>query len=107
MAKETIQVDDEGTVFEFPIKDNGAVLDLSSATIKQIKFKKPKTSTLAAETITKTASFATDGTDGILTYTTVAGDIDRKGTWYVQAYVEIPDWKGHSEVEVFIVRENL
>ena len=107
MAKETIQVGDIGTVFEFPITDSGATLDLSSATVKQIKFRKPKTSTLAAETVIKTATFATDGSDGVLTYTTAANDIDRKGTWSVQAYVEIPDWKGHSDIKIFIVGDNL
>lgn len=107
MAKETIQVGDIGTVFLFPITDGGTVLDLSSATVKQIKFRKPKTATLAAETVIKTAAFATNGLDGVLQYTTVLNDIDRKGTWSVQAYVEIPNWKGHSDIKIFIVGDNL
>lgn len=107
MAKETIQLNDIGTVFVFPITDGGAVLDLSSATVMQVKFRKPKTVTLAAETITKTASFVTNGTDGLLKYTTVSGDLDRKGTWSVQAYIEIPNWQGHSDIKIFIVGDNL
>lgn len=107
MAKETIQLNDVGTVFVFPITDGGATLDLSSATVKQVKFRKPKTATLAAETVTKTATFVTDGTDGLLKYTTVETDIDRKGTWSVQAYIEIPTWKGHSDIKIFIVGDNL
>ncbi len=95
------------TIFEFPITNKGTVLDLSSATVKQIKFGKPKTGTLPAETVVKEAAFATDGTDGVLTYTTVAGDLDRKGIWKVQAYVEIPDWSGHSALGTFIVEDNL
>ncbi len=107
MATETIQVGDIGTVFEFPITDDSGILDLTSATVKQIKFRKPKAGTLPAETVVKTASFVTNGSDGLLKYTTVADDIDRKGTWSVQAYVEIPDWKGHSNKKIFIVEDNL
>lgn len=107
MAEETIQVGDIGTVFKFPITDGGAILNLFSATVKQIKFHKPRSGSLPGETFTREAAFVTDGTDGLLSYTTILNDIDRKGVWSVQAYVEIPNWKGHSDIKIFIVGDNL
>lgn len=107
MANETIQVGDEGTVFEFPITDEGGVLSLANAVVLQVKFRKPKAGLLEAETVIKTAILVTNGTDGKIKYTTIAGDIDRAGRWSVQAYIELPDWKGHSEVKIFQVKDNL
>lgn len=35
-----------------------------------------------------------DGTNAIK-YTTTEFDLDVAGTWYLQAYVEMPNWKGY------------
>jgi len=102
VSSEEIHKNDVGTVFELTVKDGSSTVNLSSATKKQIIFSKPD-----ATTSTKTASFKTDGTDGILSYVTVAGDLDQSGDWQVQAYVEITSGKWHSDVATFTVYDNL
>lgn len=99
---EEIHVGDEGVQFKIALLDCEAVVDVSSATVKQIIFRNPDCSI-----VTKTASFYTDGTDGIIYYTTVAGDLDIPGVWQIQAYVETSSGKYHSSKTTFIVYENL
>ncbi|NLB81929.1 MAG: hypothetical protein GX800_10065, partial [Clostridiaceae bacterium] len=53
------------------------------------------------------AEFDSDGTDGKLKYTTIAGDIDTVGRWQVQAYVEIGAAKYYSTKCTFVVQSNL
>ena len=75
---------DVGTIFRLTIKDTaGAAIDVSTASVKYIYFQDP-----SGVKTQKTAAFYTDGTDGKIQYTTVAGDIDEVGTWMVQGYVE-------------------
>ncbi len=99
---EEIHVGDIGTQITLSITDAGTAVDLSSATTKQIIFLKPDRTKL-----TKTAEFATDGTNGQLKYTTIAGDLDLAGFWQVQAYVVLPTGEWHSSTEMFEVSENL
>ena len=36
-------------------------------------------------------------------YVTISGDLDEKGLWYLQVYLEIPQWKGYGEtVEMYV-----
>ena len=65
-------------------------------------------SDLASGTWTqKSASFLTDGADGILQYITIAGDIDESGIWYVQGYVETTLGKFFTEKARFTVYDTL
>lgn len=57
--------------------------------------------------VTKTASFYTDGRDGIIQYTSKAGDIDSSGLWLMQGYIEIPGGSFFSEVVQFTVCDNI
>ena len=83
MASGEVHNGDIGTVFEFTITDqDGVVVDISSATTKQIFIKSPY-----GRTQTKTASFTNSGSDGKIKYTTVSGDINAIGDWILQAYV--------------------
>ena len=66
----TVRKDDIGTVFEVTVKDNGIVVDVSSVSVKQIKFLKPD-----GTIDTQTAAFKTNGTDGIIIYTAISGDL--------------------------------
>lgn len=70
---------DWGTVFRFTLKDqDGVAVDVSGASAKSVIFKAPDgTST------TQSASFTTDGTDGVIEYTTADGDIGAAGAWEV------------------------
>lgn len=98
-----IHVNDIGTIFRLTITDeNGTAVDISGATTKTIYFRAPDNTLL-----TKAGSFYTDGTDGILQYTTVSGDIDQVGEWNWQAYVKLAAWEGYSEVLDFRVYENV
>ena len=98
-----IHLNDIGTLFKLTIKDcSGAIVDISTATSNIIKFKNP-----SGDTIAKTGSFFTDGTDAISTYTTVDGDLNEIGTWKVQAKVTLPTGTWNSTIETFKVYDNL
>lgn len=76
---------DVGTVLELTVYDeNNIVINLVTATVKQIKLKSPP-----GLVTTKTASFTTDGTDGKIRYTTTSGDLSVAGAWQAQGYIEL------------------
>lgn len=99
-----VHVGDVGTLLVVTVQDeNGAVVDISTASTKQILLKKPDKTTL----LTKAASFATDGKDGVLNYTTIAGDVDQAGDWQIQAKVILPTGTWFSTVSTFQVDADL
>jgi hypothetical protein len=99
----TIHLNDIGTVFEVTLKDEtGAVLDVSSATVKQIVFQKPDKSLL-----TKTATFSSTGSDGKIRYVSQAGDLDQPKSWQIQAKVTMPSGSWSSDIGTFTVDKNL
>jgi hypothetical protein len=77
-------------------------MDISTATVKQIVIQSPDGTTHAYE-----AYFLTDGTDGILYYETIGGELNQHGTYGVQAYIEMPSFSGRSSIVEFEVYENL
>ena len=98
-----IHQNDIGTTIKVKIVDcsNNAV-DISSAGTMQIVFKKP-----SGTTLTKTASFFTDGTDGIILCIIADGDLDEVGSWKLQSIVIIGTYVWHSSFESFKVHRNL
>lgn len=70
-------------------------VDVSTATVRKILVKKPGGA--AAEW-----PAVADGTNRIK-YVTVAGDLDTTGTWYLQAYVEMPGWQGRGGTASLVV----
>lgn len=79
--------------------DTNAAADISGyTTAQQMIFTDPEGT---AET--KTASFKTDGSDGIITYTLVSGDIDAGGTWFVRGVVTSGSAKLSTEEKGFTV----
>jgi hypothetical protein len=82
MPTNEIHRGDIGTVFKVTIKDSSVVVDISSSTTKQLIFKKP-----SGEKLEKNASYFTNGSDGIITYTTVDGDLDEEGMWKLQGKI--------------------
>jgi hypothetical protein len=103
MTINEIRVGDIGTNIELTVKDEtNTVVDISTATTKQLIFRKPNGTLL-----TKNATFTTDGTDGKIYITTVAGDLDQVGVWYTQAYIEITPYQWHSSYEEMDVYSNL
>lgn len=98
-----IHIDDVGTVFKATIVDtDDATIDISSATTKTITFRLPDGSTSV-----KSAEFFTDGTDGILSYTTVTNDLSLDGSWQIQAFVDLPTGEWYSSIDDFTVYPNL
>lgn len=96
-------VGDVGTVFRFTIQDQAcAVVDLSTQTELKMFFKRPD-----GQSLERNAALFTDGTDGIITYTTVSGDLSLEGRWSVQGRVAIATGTFHTTVEHFEVRRNL
>lgn len=98
-----IHVDDVGTRFLATIKDeNCTVIDISTATVKNIIFQKPD-----GTKVTKTASFLTDGSDGKIYYDSIADDIDQRGMWQLQGYIEMSGATWYSNTYSFKVSRNL
>lgn len=95
------QVGDVGAEIRLTIIDStGSAVDISTASLKQIKVYTPE-GTLAE---TLTGSFYTDGTDGILKATTTSSSLTSAGYWRAVAYATIGDWTGHSSPLVIEVR---
>jgi hypothetical protein len=94
---------DKGAVLELVFKESGVVVDISAATKKQIKLRKPN-----GDTLTKDGSLATDGKDGKLWYTIESGVLDVAGWWKSEGYVEFSDGKNLSTTVVgFEVEQTL
>lgn len=92
-----------GVILRATIKDQaGTAINVATATLKQIKLEKPD-GTRAA----KTAAFYTDGSDGVIQYTTVAGDLDMANDWKAEAYVETPTRIIPTSIHTFTVHGNI
>jgi len=105
MPANEIHVDDIGTKVLVTVKDDTAAVDVSGATAggaKQIIIKKP-----TKDTMTKTAVFNSDGTDGKIYYTIVSGDFDEAGTYKIQGKVVISDGTFYTDIQSFKVHRNL
>lgn len=104
MSANEIHQGDIGTAFTVTIMDDTAIVPIQSATVtKQIKFKKP-----SETVVTKDAVFVTDGTDGKMRWTTTTvDDLDEAGKWYLQGYLVITGFTGHSDIGDFVVYPNL
>jgi len=102
---ESAQEGDVGTVIRVTVGTRVAGVfipkDISSATVKELVFHRPTGS------LTKTAIFTTDGTDGKLEWTTIAGDLTPWGTHQVQAKLTMPGFTGRGKRATFEVLKNL
>lgn len=102
MACDEIHMNDIGVEFKCTVQDCDDAVNISGATTKQLIYQKPNGSLL-----TKDASFYTDGSDGILTYTTVSGDLNACGMWALQGFVIMSTGEYHSDIKSFKVHRNL
>ena len=95
-------LDDIGNILVLTVLEDDVAKDLSAATVKEYFIKKPN------EIVSKvTAAFNTDGIDGKLTYTFIAGDLDIIGQYEVQIAITSPTWTGKSSSYHFLVRDTL
>ncbi len=63
---------------------DGVVKDISTATVKTIKFCKPD-----GTEVEEAGTFVTDGTDGVLKYKSVTGFLSLAGLWKYQGHVVV------------------
>ena len=75
------------------------VEDVSSATVRNIKVRKP-------DGLRTTWTATLDGTTKIK-YVIQTGDLDVVGDWSLQAYVEMTGWKGSGELVTLRVNRPL
>lgn len=98
-----VHVGDVNTEFRATVTDqDGAVVDISSASAKQLIFQLPNGARMV-----KTASLVNSGTDGKMKYLSIAGDLAMEGRWHVQGYVEIGSGQWHTDWYGFDVDPNL
>src|SRR5689334_9875189 len=82
------------------VKENGAILDISTATVKRIRVKSPEGS---AEELD--ATFQSDGTDGVIE---VSGyEVKSEGTYIYQPYIVMGGFRGYGEASSFVAREKI
>ncbi len=101
-AIQEIHIDDYGTIFRATILDGGTIVDISSTNNKEFTFQKPDASSLAVSGV-----FLTDGTDGIMQYTTVDGDLNQAGNWQIQGKVFFTSSVWNTSIHKFKVHDNL
>jgi hypothetical protein len=99
-----IHKNDTNIEFRYTVKDEDEnIVSLFGATTKQFIFKKPDGAIL-----TKGGSFYTDGTDGILKYATVSGDLDVAGRWQSQLFLDFGESGNfHTDKIRFKVHDNI
>jgi len=95
---------DIGTRFLVTIKDDGTSVDLTSATLRQLNFRKPDDTIL-----NKTASIIGDGSEssGVMYYDSILGDLDVAGSYKLQGKVTIPSGTYYTDIYTFKVHCNL
>lgn len=101
MAADEIHVNDSGVQLRVTVYDDGSIVNVSGAT-NTISIRKPD-GTLNEYS----ASLLTNGTDGVIYYTTVGGDLDVPGTYKIQATVQTSEGIYHSEKGSFRVKCNV
>jgi hypothetical protein len=80
-----IRIGDIGVRFQLQLEpeDGWGVLDVSGATLLHLIFRKP-----SGTVVTQIATMSTDGTDGLIEWTSESVmDLDESGPWVWQAYV--------------------
>ncbi len=102
-CEKKVRVGDIGTVLEIELLDNCVpALPVNAATVKTITIVRPDETTF-----TRAAVFSVDGVNGKIYIVSVSGDFTVSGTYYIQAYIELPSWKGNSDIGEFEVFDNL
>lgn len=103
MTTITPHVGDTGTSLRILFEDeNNEVLDISAASIRGMLLKKPD-----GTLVTLAANFVTDGTDGLIEFTTLAGTFNIPGRWTIQGHIVSGGSDWHSTTDNFKVLEIL
>ena len=91
-----------GTKLRWTVLDEEEILDVSNASIMQLKLLKPDGSS-----VTKPLTHITDGTDGRVEYVVESGVLNIAGTYKWQLYLAISTWQDHSSKGHFVVGDIL
>ncbi len=86
-------VGDTGTILQKIVTDNGVVVDISSASIKNLIIVDA-----AGVCSTLAGTFDTDGTDGTLNFTTTSGTWTKKGIATEQVQLTMPSGSWSSDL---------
>ena len=101
MASE-IHVGDIGTRLIITIKDDGVVVDISSASLLQVILKKPD-----GQSYTKSGLLYTNGSDGKIYYTSISGDFNIPGNYKLQVKIVLSTGTYYTSISDFKVHCNL
>ena len=94
-----IYVGDVGLAIVLNLAKEGEVMDITGATGTKMLVKKPDGTTVEWDADVLTVS----GETKYLRHYTVAGDLDQKGRYRIQAYLTISGWTGRGETNTFRV----
>ena len=98
-----MQQNDVGMPLELVFKDSaGVVVDISSATTKEILLHKP-----GGAVLTKTATFTTNGTDGKIRFSSASGDWDQPGVYRLQGHIAGTGYNRYSSIVTMTAEGNL
>src|SRR4030065_2265525 len=101
MSDYEVHVGDEGTIIKVPLTENGEPLDLTEATIKELKFERKDRSTFKVD-----AEVWGLATGGILYCLSDDAFFTVQGQMTVQSYIEFVSGKWHTSKETFNVATN-
>jgi hypothetical protein len=85
MIESMIRVNDTPIIRLTIYDQDGVVVNVSSASVKQIAFIKP-----SGAKLTKTAAFTNAGIDGKIEYHFLASEMNEAGNWKAKAKVSLP-----------------
>ena len=91
----SVQVGDIGAIIRYT-----TTTDISAATVHKIKYRKPGG-------ILGEWPGTIFGTYSVQFITTLVTDLDIAGVWQRQIYIEMPGWKGHSEIKELKILPNM
>ena len=94
MAANELRVGDIGTAIKCTIKDDTTSVNLVGCEVAQLIFTKPD-----GTSVTRDASFFTDGSDGVIQFVTTSGFLDQVGTWQIEGYIEMGGGKWKSDIK--------
>lgn len=86
-----LHVGDVGVQITLTLKQDGAAVNIATASPKQIKIIKP-----SGEVVTLSGTFTTDGSDGKLYVVTESENLDAPGEYKARMYLTIGGWTGYS-----------
>lgn len=93
-----IYVGSVGVRFKARIMEDGAVVDISTATGLTMNFRKPD-----GTIVSKPAQKTSGGADGYMHYDSETGFLDTEGTWHAQPHLTLGTWTGPGDPEPFDV----